>query len=180
MGKKGKRDLDGQFEFKLCPFTVIIDTREQAPFHFRTLKADADSGRVPLVVEVERKGIPTGDYSIVGHESSIAIERKSLPDLLHCCGQDRDRFQKQLDRLNELQVAALVVEADWTALLKGHPMSKISPKTVYRSIIAWQQRLPNIHWWLCPGRAFAETTTFRILERFHRDLHDGKRRLEAT
>jgi hypothetical protein len=43
-------------------------------------------------------------------------------------------------------------------------------------VIAWQQRYPRVHWWLCPGRAFAEVTTYRILERYWRDTveRDGE------
>lgn len=175
MGNR-KRALDGPFEFKLCPFIIIVDTREQAPFHFRNLKTDAKHGKVPLVVEIEKKGLNTGDYSIQGFESRIAIERKNMSDLFYCCGNDRDRFQRQLERLNDLDCAALVVEGDWARILKGCPFSKLSPKTVYRSVIAWQQRLPRVHWWFCPSRGFAETTTFRILERFHKDdIANGKK-----
>ena len=48
------------------------------------------------------------------------------------------------------------------------------PKTVYRSVIAWQQRY-DVHWLFAPGRPFAEKTTYHILDRFYRDICDGKR-----
>lgn len=148
-------------------FTVIVDTREQTPFTFEALRGDAKEKRRPLVVPTVRACLGQGDYSIYGHENAIAIERKSLCDLFNTLGQGRDRFIRELERLATLAWAAVVVEADWPTVLESPPpFSLLRPKTVYRSVIAWQQRFPRVHWWMCPGRAFAEVTTFRILERF--------------
>jgi DNA excision repair protein ERCC-4 len=55
---------------------AIVDTREQLPLDL-----------APLAVEVGT--LATGDYSVRGLVDVIAIERKSLPDLLGCIGQDR-------------------------------------------------------------------------------------------
>ena len=63
--------------------------------------------------------------------------------------------------------AAVVVEAEWSEVLGSPPPhTQLTPKTVYRSVIAWQQRYPSIHWWFCADRRLAEVTTFRILERW--------------
>ena len=50
--------------------TVVVDTREQEPYSF-------DSDKVSAV----RKALPAGDYSLVGLEERVAVERKSLTDL---------------------------------------------------------------------------------------------------
>jgi len=155
-----------------CPFTVIIDTREQAPYAFQTFKADAkyksQSGIAKgLFIPVETATLRTGDYSIKGHESEIAIERKSLTDLFGTLGGGRKRFERELQRLSEFQVAHVVIEADWQTILYSPPArAKLSPKSVFRSINAWEQEFPTIHWQLMGGRAIAEHKTFRILERF--------------
>ena len=52
-------------------FTVLVDSREELPFTFE-----------PMPSKVA--GLQTADYSIEHLEQYIAIERKSLPDLL-CC-----------------------------------------------------------------------------------------------
>ena len=56
---------------------IIIDSREQAPFTFGDYDCEAVSG-----------SLPTGDYSLAHLEHQIAIERKSLSDLVGClfCG----------------------------------------------------------------------------------------------
>lgn len=153
------------------PYTVVIDTREQRPFAFAGIRADARQHCRPLAVQTVRATLRQGDYSLVGHELAIAIERKSAADLYSTLAAGRGRFERELQRLNQLQFAAVVVEIDWHEILLGAPdgWSKLSPKTVYRSVIAWQQRYPRVHWWTCRGREFAEVTTLRMLERWWRD-----------
>lgn len=155
----------------VCPFTVIVDTREQHPFSFRDIKADAPHKGIPFIVKTSAKGLSTGDYSIEGLEAEIAIERKGKPDLFNCMGQDRTRFEEQIKRLNEMPFAALVIEANWESIWAGTPNSRLLPKSIHRTVIAWQQRYPRVHWWPCPTRQFAEATTFRILERYWKDRH---------
>jgi len=66
---------------------IIIDSREQTPLQFTRLEA-----RVAT--------LPSGDYSIAGLEELFAVERKSIPDLVACCtGQNRERFERELHRL---------------------------------------------------------------------------------
>ena len=157
----------GEPDYLLCPFTIIVDSREQAPYHFRGFKADAIQKYRPLVVRTVVAGLASGDYSIEGFEDRVACERKSLADLYGTLGGGRERFERELQRLAEMEFAAVVIEADWNAIIGSPPpQSKLLPKTVYRSIIAWQQEFPTVHWWACESRDFAERTTFRILERF--------------
>jgi hypothetical protein len=157
------------------PATVIVDTREQHSFTFEGLRADACDGSRPLAVITARGTLQQGDYSLSCWERSIAIERKEMADLFQCCGKERGRFQRELERLQQLAAggppgstcAAVVCEADWSAITTAPPpYTSLKPKIVYRSVIAWQVRFPRVQWWFCPGRRFAEITTFRMLERF--------------
>jgi ERCC4-type nuclease len=152
------------------PAVVTIDTREQQPYGFRSIKADAMEGVGLLRVKTTRATLRQGDYSLEGFEDRIAIERKSAEDLFRTLGQGRKRFERELIRLSAYPFAAVVVESEWSQLLQCPPaFSKLSPKSVFRSVIAWQQRYSGIHWVLCPGRSFAEAATFRILDRFWKD-----------
>ena len=201
-----------------CPFTVLVDTREQRPYAFASLRTDAAQGRRPLAVSVVRGALSAGDYSIAGCSpgpdgrswaAQIAVERKSLKDLLSTLSQARDRFERELNRLNELGFAAVVVEADWLSIFgwvpkcldllpdrlrlherlhgdnvrhlripdiirllgffQAKPKSQLAPLSIFRSVIAWEERFPKVHWWFCFGRTFAEHVTFRMLERWHKD-----------
>lgn len=166
------RSSDPGDNYVVCPFTIIVDTREQHAFDFRGFTADGPSTLPlrPLIVPIKSQGLKSGDYSIDGYEERIAVERKSLSDLYSTLGQDRDRFIRELARLAVMDFGAVVVEASWATILHRPPdRSRLSPKSVYRSVLAWQQRYPRVHWWCCDTRQFAEETTLRILERYWRN-----------
>lgn len=147
--------------------TVIIDTREQTPYEFTGLLCDKADGGGPLVVPTLRTGLPSGDYSLAGYEEQVAVERKSLADLFGTLGQGRERFERELHRLAAMQFAAVVVESTLPEVIRAPPPhSDLNPKTVVRSVMAWQQRFPRIHWWFAGPRPLAEAVTFRVLERF--------------
>jgi ERCC4-type nuclease len=149
---------------------VIVDSREQAPFTFTGLHGDAKEKHRPLIVPLLRKALKSGDYSVDGYEDRVAIERKSLADLFSTLGQNRERFVAELERLNELDFAAVVIEAPVSMIVgQPPPHSQLRPKTVIRSIIAWQQRYRHVHWWPCTSRSQAEQVAFRILQRFYLD-----------
>lgn len=152
------------------PGTILIDTREQQPYTFAGFRADKRDGGGPLVVDTETVGLSSGDYSLAGYADRIAVERKSLNDLFGTLSQGRDRFERELTRLDAMPFAAVVVEADWLTIFTAPPQfSQLEPKTVFRSVLAWCQRFPRVHWFNVPDRAFGEAITLRILQRFLKD-----------
>lgn len=160
-------------DFKLCDFTVAVDTREQHPWSFLGFKCDSPHAGRDLIIPTCQKALKTGDYSIIGMEDEIAIERKSLQDLYSTLGQSRDRFIRELERMKEMEFAALVIEADWTVVCNCPPEhSKLHPKTVFRSLIAFAQRY-KVHVYPCKTRHLAERVAFRILQRYWIDSQPG-------
>jgi ERCC4-type nuclease len=126
----------------------------------------------PPLVEVAT--LSAGDYSLKGLEDQVSIERKSLPDTFGTFGQGRDRFERELERLSRLRFGAVVLEADFDTIIFRPPArSQLKPKTVIRSMAAWAIR-HNVHFYWCPNRAAAEKWTYILLERFWKDLRDGK------
>lgn len=151
-----------------CPFQVIIDTREQAPWSFRGLTANADKGNRPLVIDFRTATLPTGDYSIAGFESRITIERKSLSDAFGTFTHDRERWTRELERMASIESCHVVIEGSWDELAAG-PIKAGGAnvgKAVVRSIMAWSLRYPNVHWWPMGSRETAEAVAFRLLEKF--------------
>ncbi|MEX0938535.1 MAG: ERCC4 domain-containing protein [Pirellulales bacterium] len=104
--------------------TAIVDTREQHPFEL-----------APLASIVA--GLTAGDYSILGLEHLVAIERKSLPDLIGCCGVERERFERELQRLLAYPTRCVVVEASWADIQAGGWRSNLTPKSATGSVLAW-------------------------------------------
>jgi hypothetical protein len=58
-----------------------------------------------------RETLKTGDYSIEGMESLLALERKSLADLVACTVTHRQRFLASCARLSGFVWKAILVEA---------------------------------------------------------------------
>jgi len=103
--------------------TIVIDTREQRPLLF--------SDRVQTV----RATVPSGaDYTVLGHESEIGIERKSLDDLVGSLTANRARFARSLVKLRERQWRLILIEAPLTAMLAGWYHSKVNPSALLGSV----------------------------------------------
>jgi DNA excision repair protein ERCC-4 len=135
---------------------VAIDTREQKPYEFPDW---------PCI----HKALPSGDYSLVGHETSFAIERKSLADLVGCIFQDR--FKRELERLQGYQRAFLAIEGDlWqieNSLRRICPKSKVNPKAV----LGFLQSIPltyGVHVLFLKDRLHAQAYVAGLLEKYNR------------
>jgi len=103
---------------------AIQDSREQTPLDLAPLK---------VVV----KGLPTADYSVESFEDKIAIERKSLQDLIGCIGHGRERFERMLERLREYPFRAIVVEADWSHIDLKQYRGAMHPNAIYGTLMSW-------------------------------------------
>lgn len=137
---------------------VVVDTREQRPYIFDSSK-----------VSVTRSGLVAGDYSLVGLEDRVAIERKSLNDLVSTVIFGRDRFRTELDLLGGYSFTAIVVEASVEDLLRGRYESKASPQSIFGivcSIIADRQ----IPVYFLSDRQTAQATVEQVLIRVYRRL----------
>ena len=102
----------------------LIDTREQLPLCLDPLRT-------------KQATLVTGDYSVRGLEGIVAIERKSLSDLLCCVGRERERFDREVQRLLAYPVRALVIESSWSALERGQWRSQITPQAAIGSCLGW-------------------------------------------
>ena len=91
-------------------FQIVIDTREKAPYSFAC-------GTVLSKLEA-------GDYSVVGFEDKVAVERKSLADFVHTVVHDFGRFAAELEKLGRCESACVAVEADLSAVLRGEAVSE--------------------------------------------------------
>lgn len=167
-------------KIKMCPFTVWIDNREQLPYTFANLPPKASRSGL-FVVPTERLYLATGDYTISGYEDRFAIERKSLEDLYATLGQHRDRFENELQRLNAMAFAAVIVEASvrevWNpAKFRRGWQSRLKPMSVEGTIVSWSIRYPRVHWWPVGGRREGEVRAFHAMEQFWNQMRKGEAR----
>ena len=105
---------------------ILVDTREHLPYAFDT---PSEIGTVPV-----------GDYSIAGLESCVAIERKTLDDLIGCLTAGRERFERELHKGRALDYFALVVEGSLSDIAKGQYRSKMQSKAAVQSLMAFSVR----------------------------------------
>ena len=136
---------------------IVIDTREQRPYRF------------PGAI---RATLKTGDYSILGFESDVCVERKSLTDLFGTVGRGRARFRRECERMSAFVHAAIVIEANLGEVLVGPELSKMNPSAVANTLVAWSIRY-GINVWLAGNRQQAKSITYRILQHYHRLLTEG-------
>jgi hypothetical protein len=181
-------------------FAVVIDTAEQNAWRFVGLKSDADKQYREIIVPTVRQSLgrhpnSNGDYSILGCEGRVAIERKAKEDAWgtilgwatgheadHQMPGRRERFEAELGRLNEFESAVVIVEATLGTLVAQAPSWGVKPvetngKIFLRSVISYQQRFPRVQWVFADTPRMAEGIAFRWLDRFWRKVgKDGRER----
>ena len=130
-----KQTSDMKLPAKLAPESigVIVDSREQTPWNLEPLRVEAGT-------------LQTGDYSLAGDglRDLIRIERKSLPDLIGVVGRDRERFEREIERLAAFPTRVLIVEANWSEIEAGDWRGKTTPKMVRNSLGSWMTRGVNV------------------------------------
>ena len=139
---------------------VVVDTREQEGFAY-------DFGRFPKwFAGVERAKLRAGDYSVKGMEHCLAIERKSLADLVNSVIGDRTRFLAQCKGLASLERKAIVIEASLAQVKSFYPESQAHPNAVVGTLIALQERWGIQVIW-CDTPELAEETVAHILSKHY-------------
>jgi len=157
------------------PFVPLVDSAEQLPYSLvgsRTVALHPWSDELGMMAPARPPDDPNsrdGDYSLEGGEHLIRIERKSLPDLVRCCGSDRERFERELRRLSAYPLAALLIEADLPTVAAHQYTGGVHPRAVIGSTIAWTVDL-GIHVVWASDRLHAQAWTLRALERAHRRI----------
>lgn len=136
---------------------IIIDRREQKPFAFEG-EAYPNTTTSPGTLAV-------GDYSVRGLENAVAIERKSLSDLIGCLGVGRDRFKREIMRGRGLEFFAVVVEGRWRDLVKGKYKSKLTPQSAVQSVASFMART-RTPFFFSETRLGAEHITWSLLRQY--------------
>lgn len=116
----------------------------------------------------------TGDYSILGFEDRVSIERKEKNDMIGCLTTGRDRFERELVRGMELDYFALVIEASLTDLATGNYRSRMNPKSAVQSLVAFSIRY-KLPIFFCDNRKFGSRITESLLQKFAVEVERTKK-----
>lgn len=122
---------------------IIVDTREQLPLSF--------PGAIHSKLEF-------GDYALQSNQS-LAIERKSLNDLIGTLILGYDRFIREIERVDEVGGYLVVAcETDLNSTLEFDSIpniarhTKIKPQIVFHNIREIIQRFESVQFLFCNGR----------------------------
>jgi ERCC4-type nuclease len=159
----------------IAPFTIIIDTREQLPYQFRDIRIE----RCKAFVWKKIGTLKTGDYSIAGYENRVCVERKSLADLYGTLGSGRERFEREFERMQELDASLIVIEASWKEIaypeethngnINFNWHSELNSNSVIGTIVSWSQKYPKTRWKAALDRNGGEKTTFQFLLNWYKN-----------
>lgn len=133
-----RRYTDSELAETLKSLTVIADTREQVNGHILKYLEEKSVPVISHKLDVGDYSAQIGKYSF---ERSFAVERKHNLDEL--CGNmtaDRDRFQREFLRAKAFgtKVYLLIEDASWDDVMLGNYRSKMTPKSLRASLMAWQ------------------------------------------
>ena len=84
----------------MTKLTLITDTREQLSLDFSKFKN----------VDVIRKKLDTGDYSVSGYEDSLCIERKAINDVVSTLISNHQRFLREMERTKTYKECYILIE----------------------------------------------------------------------
>ncbi len=131
------------------PVSITVDTRERYSYRF-----------AQQPVETVRATVPAGDYAVQNADGTIlaAVERKSLDNLAATLSDGTLAFQMQ--RLAELPLAAVVIEARYSALYK---LEHVDGNWLADQLARLEVRYPEVHFVFADSRRYAEDWTYRFL-----------------
>jgi len=113
---------------------ILIDTREVTPFTFAAYKNWISGEQVQT--------LHTGDYSVLGMENLISLERKKLPELAATLMSERARFLRECERLAGFRHKAILIEATYEDVNSddSYPYSSMHPNAISGALDAIEAR----------------------------------------
>lgn len=159
------------------PFTVIKDTREQEGYHFSKFNTCAGM--------IEQK-LDTGDYSIVGLEDKVCIERKGcVEELAINLGQKKWPFMAEIERMEPFSHKFIVLEFSLEDLLmfpkesripiKNKSAVKITGRYMLKCLVEFEL-YNNIHVLFCGDKHNAFLAVSSIFKRINEMYTIGRKK----
>lgn len=157
---------------------IIVDTREQV--NGKLVERLTSIGH-----PYRREALKSADYMVEYQtpEGStvrlpVAIERKmSLDELASCLTGQRDRFQRELERLKAdgTKTYLLVEKATWEDIYNGKYRSRMAPAAFIGSLIWWAVHY-DLRIIFCKvgtsGRLIGDIFKYEVSEEVRRTIHE--------
>lgn len=156
----------------VCPFAVLQDTREQAPWSFNQIVIEKRLWIVRRVVGT----LATGDYTVEGCKDRLCIERKSSADLVGSVTAGNARFRREHERMNKIAFhlnaeglrdgfACVIVEGSLAAIcdeLDADDGRRVTSESILGAVASWPMRY-GVPWFFAGDRRRAELLAFKVM-----------------
>ena len=159
----------------VCPFIVVADTREQAPWTFCSIVIE----RRLWIVRRRVATLQTGDYSIASCEDRLVVERKSAADLVSSVTAGNARFRREHERMQAVVAAGgfacVIVEGSLAAICDGLDQEagrRVTSESILGAVASWPQRY-GVHWLFAGDRRRAELLAFKVMLKWWKKHGDG-------
>lgn len=123
----------------LPEYNVIRDTREKKGYGW-TFLPHTVKRRPPFCSGMIIQKLNVGDYSLVGYEDILTIERKEDFGELWLNYSERDRFERELDQMSKLKYSYVLIESQLTpdhfSLSPPQYQTKVPGKALIRWVIS--------------------------------------------
>jgi len=153
---------------KINKLVILKDTRESVStiYHFKQQKFKD--------VQMIKIKLPCGDFSVMGEECNIFVERKTTSDLCGSFTHDRDRFERMWVRAIDLRVKHkyLLIEGDMKEVLSGDYRSAVVPQSLIGSLMSWSMKY-GFNWFFVPNIKAGEETIYRLMLNYKRLKKEG-------
>lgn len=143
---------------------IGYDTREQRPWGWQGIKT-------------KKVTMKQGDYCLLSEAGNqlghlLTIERKSLNDIIGCMMKGRERFERELERLQKQCIKSVVViEAGLHTLLDPNSYrSNITPQSIVGSVASWSLDFPKVGFLWAGDRELAMRYVYRMFLALERRL----------
>ena len=158
-------------------YTVIRDTREQEGYYF---------SEYDLCLGMIDQKLDTGDYSIVGLEDKICVERKGcVEELAINLGQKKHTFLRGIERMKDFPHKFIILEFSLSELIdfpensripeKSKNSVKITGKYMLKCLMEFQL-YDNIHVIFCGNKYNAFLTVSSLLKRVNELYTVGRKK----
>lgn len=131
----------------LPKYNVIRDTREKQGYGWTFLQHTVKK-RPPICSGMVTQKLDIGDYSLVGYEDILTIERKEDFGELWLNYSERDRFERELDKMSALKYPYVLIESQLTPDHFNLSPPQYQTKAPGKALIRWIMSLGikyNVH-----------------------------------
>ena len=159
---------------------IIVDTREVSEKEWER----THSAPIPITeFRLVRDTLPVGDYGIIGFSKwdypAFIIERKEKNDFCACMGNERARFEREVEKMRQFRFRALLVECDRTDIVNGFYQSQISPATCLSTVDVFSVRAGLQTFW-CGNKAGCARQVENLVRMFCQGIVNDVERLERA